>query len=95
MWWYNSNNTSQRKLGSFALYESPTSYALFNDNDFSYCNSNDCNNNRCMRNKKNRWFNLTMNSAIEKGKNFIFSEAEYDDICSAKNNYTKASYKTR
>ena len=27
MWWYN-NNTSQRKLGSFALYESPTSYAL-------------------------------------------------------------------
>ena len=93
MWWY--NNTSQRKLGSFALYESPTSYALFNDNDFSYCNSNDCPNNRCMRNKKNRWFNLAMNSAIEKDKNCVFSESEYDDICSAKNNYTKASYKTR
>ena len=94
MWWYN-NNTSQRKFGSFALYESPASYALFNDNDFSYCNSNDCNNHRCMRNKKNRWFNLAMNNAIEKGKNFIFSEAEYDEICSAKNNYTKASDKTR
>lgn len=93
MWWYN-NNTSQRKLG-FALYESPTSYALFNDNDFSYCNSNDCNNNRCMRNKKNRWFNLAMNNAIENGKNFVFNEAEYDDICSAKNNYTKASDKTK
>ena len=88
MWWYN-NNTSQRKFGSFALYESPTSYALFNDNDFSYCNSNDCPNNRCMRNKKNRWFKLAMNNAIADGENFIFSEAEYDDICSAKNNYTR------
>ena len=94
MWWH-TNNTSQRKFGSFALYESPTSYALFNDNDFSYCNSNDCPNNRCMRNKKNRWFNLAMNNAIEKGKNFIFSEAEYDDICSAKNNYTNVSDKIR
>ena len=95
MWWYNNNNTSQRKLGSFALYESPTSYALFNDNDFSYCNSNDCNNHRCMRNKKNRWFNLAMTSAIGKDKNFIFSESEYDEICSAKNNYTKSSDKIR
>ena len=32
---------------------------------------------------------------IQKDKNFIFSESEYDDICSAKNKYTKASYKTR
>jgi hypothetical protein len=48
-----------------------------------------------MRNKKNRWFNLAMTNAIGKGKNFIFSESEYDDICSAKNNYTKASDKTR
>lgn len=94
MWWH-TNNTSQRKFGSFALYESPTSYTLFNDNDFSYCNSNDCPNNRCMRNKNNRWFNLAMNNAIGKDKNFVFSESEYDDICSAKNNYTKASDKTR
>ena len=95
MWWYNNKNTSQRKFGSFALYESPTSYALFNDNDFSYCNSNDCPNNRCMRNKKNHWFNLAFNNTIEKGKNFVFSESEYDEICSAKNSYTNASYKTR
>ena len=94
MWWH-TNNTSQRKFGSFALYESPTSYALFNENDFSYCNSNDCPNNRCMRNKNNRWFNLAKTNAIGKGKNFVFSESEYDEICSAKNNYTKASYKTR
>ena len=94
MWWYN-NNTSQRKLGSFALYESPTSYAWFNDNDFSYCNSNDCPNNRCMRNKKNRWFNLAMNNAAGKGKNFIFSESEYDEICSAKKNYTRTSDKIK
>ena len=33
MWWY--NNTSQRKLGSFELYESPKYYALFNEGDFS------------------------------------------------------------
>lgn len=94
MWWY-TNNTSQRKFGSFALYESPTSYALFNDDDFSYCNSNDCNNNRCMRNKKNRWFNLAMTNAIGKGKKFVFSESEYDEICSAKKNYTNVSDKTR
>ena len=48
-----------------------------------------------MRNKKNRWFKLAMNSAAGKGKNFIFSESEYDEICSAKNNYTRASDKIR
>ena len=48
-----------------------------------------------MRNKKNRWFNLAMTNAIGKGKNFIFSESEYDEICSAKNNYTNVSDKTR
>ena len=48
-----------------------------------------------MRNKKNRWFNLAMTNTIGKGKNFIFSESEYDEICSAKKNYTNVSDKTR
>ena len=91
----NINNIYSEHSGSFALYESPTSYMLFNENDFSYCNSKDCNNNRCMRNQKNRWFKLAQIRALEEGDNFIFSRAEFSDVCRDKNKYNKVSDKIR